>query len=98
MRTLNRQKQDTPLIIATKNVNINIVKLLVDNGAHINKEDGYGNTALDWAKIRENDAIFKLLSAKHENFLFWQYFLSGCKKVLISPLLLTLRLIPEWHF
>ena len=60
-------------------------------------EDGYGRIALDWDKIRDNKAIIKLISSQREK-LFWQYLLSDGSRVLISPLLLTLRIIPDWHF
>jgi len=46
--TTNTEKQ-TPFILAIKNRNLQLAKLFYRYGANINKQDGYGNTALHYA-------------------------------------------------
>lgn len=51
----------TPLIAAVNVDNIEIVKLLLENGADVNHRDKINSTALKYAKIRGNKDIVKLL-------------------------------------
>jgi len=55
---------DTPLIISCKKGNLNIVKLLVDNGADINKKNKYGDTPLTISCEKGNFDIIKYLVEK----------------------------------
>ena len=42
---------ETPLMYAAGNGNVNIMALLLDNGANLEDEDVYGSTALLWAAV-----------------------------------------------
>ena len=56
-------KNETALIVATKNGNFDVVKILLDNGADIDAKDDEGKTALDWSKEKGNNDIFNILSS-----------------------------------
>lgn len=55
--------KESPLHDAVKQEKLAWVKLLVANGAKIDKKDYRGNTALDWAKKRQNHTIVDYLTA-----------------------------------
>lgn len=62
INTQTRQTRQTPLMLAVKKNNIDLVDLFIDMGANINQTDAYGNTALLLAtKSKHNDIIFRLL-------------------------------------
>lgn len=50
-----------PLISATKKGDINSVKLLLENGCHVDDEDDKGRTALFYASAYKNIELLKLL-------------------------------------
>ena len=56
--------KESPLHDAVKQEKLAWVKVLVDNGAKIEKKDYRGNTALDWAKKRQNHEIIDYLQSK----------------------------------
>jgi ankyrin repeat protein len=51
----------TALILASEQGNIDIVKLLLDNGADVNAKTTSGRTALIWARENRHENIVKLL-------------------------------------
>jgi ankyrin repeat protein len=57
--------QCTPLHIATKNLQLEIVKVLISKGAHVNRVDtDNGKTALHMAvELRHYDIVDKLLDS-----------------------------------
>jgi len=55
---------NTLLIIAVINVQVNIVKMLLEEGADVNAPDKGGMTALHYAVMAENEAIVQMLVAK----------------------------------
>ena len=58
---------------ATVNGKINIVKLLLDNGANVSETDEHGNTALDLAVLKSNQDIIDLLNSRSKYKGFWLY-------------------------
>ena len=56
--------KESPLHDAVKQENLAWVKVLVENGAVINKKDYRANTALDWARKRQSHKIIDFLQAK----------------------------------
>ena len=58
-----RQCQLDATDLATMNGYVQIVKLLIDNGANVNVADRLGRTALSIARSRERTSVVKLLEA-----------------------------------
>jgi len=52
---------DTPLMIASDNGHLDIVKLLVERGADVNARDFCGDTALAYAARKDHNKIVKYL-------------------------------------
>ncbi len=50
-----------PLIIAVKNGDIEMVRLLLSHGADVNQTDSQGNTAMIYAKVRADAKMIELL-------------------------------------
>ena len=58
----------TPIMKASHNGNIDIVRYLLDHGADIELTDVDGDTSLDLAILRNNTAIIKLLKESSEDY------------------------------
>ena len=54
----------TPLHVAVQKDNVNLVKLLVDNGADLDRKDGFGDSPMKWAHGRGNDKVLSVLQEK----------------------------------
>ena len=54
----------TPLMWVIFDYNTELAKLLIESGADINAKDKDGNTALDYARYRDNSEIEQLLIEK----------------------------------
>ena len=90
MRDYFQGGETTPLIFAIQRSKINLVNLLIDNGANIDLTDFDGLNSLEWAKMmkshfprlrtREKSEIFNLLVLRSEKG-FWKYFLSCYKMI-----------------
>ena len=65
---------DTPLLIAARKGYIDIVKLLIKNGAKINIQDDYGDTALHAATFNGHKDIVKFLLSKGADTRIKNYF------------------------
>ncbi len=50
-----------PLIIAVKNGDAAMVKLLISHGADVNLTDNQGNTAMIYAKVRADAKMIEIL-------------------------------------
>lgn len=61
------KSESTPLHYCILNNDIKLTKLLIDNGANINLQDIYGNTALHYCIIENNYEIFNILSDENNN-------------------------------
>jgi serine/threonine-protein phosphatase 6 regulatory ankyrin repeat subunit B len=55
----------SPILIATKEENLEIIKLLAHKGADLDKGDRFGTTAVHFAAERENIEIIEFLIQKH---------------------------------
>jgi ankyrin repeat protein len=55
------KKSYTPLILATKNQHLLVVKYLVDHGANPHLRDKDGKNAIDYAHEKNNFKIIKLI-------------------------------------
>lgn len=55
---------NTLLILAVINIQVDIVKMLLDEGADVNAPDTKGMTALHYAVLAENEAIVQMLVAR----------------------------------
>ena len=58
---------NTPLMIATRNGNTEIARMLIDRGADVNIPDNNGNTPLTWASDRGNIQIVRMLIDRGAN-------------------------------
>lgn len=56
-----RWRNQTPLMLAVRGGHLDVVRLLLNKGAHVNLIDVDGNTALYWAVFLGNAAIVELL-------------------------------------
>ncbi len=63
---MNKYKE-TPLILATKKIYVEIVRMLIDAGADLDKQDSDDFTALMWAAWRKNPEYRKILRMLIDN-------------------------------
>ncbi len=61
---LENDRGDTPIIMAAYLANIKIIKLLLENGADVDKMGHNNMTALSWACTKDNIEILRILLSK----------------------------------
>ncbi len=71
---VNTEDETTTLINAVKNNMFMIIEIILDklnnDNEYLNKEDGYDNTALSYACIKNNKRVIKMLINKGCNFYY----------------------------
>ena len=59
--TEENKYQAQPVNIAARTNNIEMVKLLLDNGCDLEHQDSFGKTAIDYASMNDNKEMFSYL-------------------------------------
>lgn len=65
------ENEFTPLIYAVNLSNFDIVNILLENGANVNLQDGFGNTVVHYSVIEDNIKILSRLVEFDPNLNLW---------------------------